>query len=90
MAGQVSPLAGKTIEPSMLVNVPRLVTAYFTGEPDPTVPSQRVAFGTSGHRGSAFDNAFNEAHILAISHTRCPNPPWQAPSRYLPPMTSMR
>jgi phosphoglucomutase len=71
MAGQVSPLAGKTIEPSMLVNVPRLVTAYFAGEPDPAVPSQRVAFGTSGHRGSAFDNAFNEAHILAISQAIC-------------------
>jgi phosphoglucomutase len=71
VAGQISPLAGKTIEPSMLVNVPRLVTAYFTGKPDPTVPSQRVAFGTSGHRGSAFDNAFNEAHILAISQAIC-------------------
>jgi phosphoglucomutase len=68
---QISPLAGKTIEPSTLVNVPRLVTAYFTGKPDPTVPSQRVAFGTSGHRGSAFDNAFNEAHILAISQAIC-------------------
>jgi phosphoglucomutase len=55
----------------MLVNVPRLVTAYFTGKPDPTVPSQRVAFGTSGHRGSAFDNAFNEPHILAISQAIC-------------------
>jgi phosphoglucomutase len=55
----------------MLVNVPRLVTAYFTGKPDPTVPSQRVAFGTSGHRGSAFDNAFNETHILAISQAIC-------------------
>ncbi|MGH6846351.1 MAG: phosphoglucomutase (alpha-D-glucose-1,6-bisphosphate-dependent) [Methylocella sp.] len=71
MAGQVSPLAGKTIEPSMLVNVPRLVTAYFAGKPDPAVKSQRVAFGTSGHRGSAFDNAFNEAHILAISQAIC-------------------
>ena len=71
MAGQVSPRAGKTIEPSMLVNVPRLVTAYFAGTPDPKVPSQRVAFGTSGHRGSALDNAFNEAHILAISQTIC-------------------
>jgi len=71
VAAQISPLAGKTIEPSMLVNVPRLVTAYFTDEPDPTVPSQRVAFGTSGHRGSAFDNAFNEAHILAISQAIC-------------------
>jgi len=68
---QASPLAGKTAEPSMLVNVPRLVTAYFTGEPDLAVPSQRVAFGTSGHRGSAFDNAFNEAHILAISQAIC-------------------
>ena len=71
MTVQVSPLAGKTVEPSMLVNVPRLVTAYFTGKPDPAVPSQRVAFGTSGHRGSAFDNAFNEAHILAISQAIC-------------------
>jgi phosphoglucomutase len=55
----------------MLVNVPRLVTAYFAGKPDPAVPSQRVAFGTSGHRGSAFDNAFNEAHILVISQAIC-------------------
>jgi len=47
------------------------VTAYFTGNPDPTIPSQRVAFGTSGHRGSAFDNAFNEAHVLAISQAIC-------------------
>jgi len=71
MPEKLSPLAGKPVEPSMLVNVPRLVTAYFTGKPDPTVPSQRVAFGTSGHRGSAFDNAFNEAHILAISQAIC-------------------
>jgi len=68
---QASPLAGKTAEPSMLVNVPRLVTEYFTGKPDLAVPSQRVAFGTSGHRGSAFDYAFNEAHILAISQAIC-------------------
>ncbi len=71
MAEQVSPLAGKPIDPSRLVNVPRLVTAYFTGRPDPAVAAQRVAFGTSGHRGSAFDNAFNEAHILAISQAIC-------------------
>ncbi|SED75437.1 phosphoglucomutase [Rhizobiales bacterium GAS191] len=71
MARQLSPLAGKTIEPSMLVDIPRLVTAYFTGKPDPKIPSQRVAFGTSGHRGSAFDTAFNEAHILAISQAIC-------------------
>jgi phosphoglucomutase len=71
MADQVSPLAGKAAAASMLVNVPRLVTAYFAGQPDPAVPSQRVAFGTSGHRGSAFDSAFNEAHILAISQAIC-------------------
>ncbi len=55
----------------MLVNVPRLVTAYYTETPDPSVPAQRVAFGTSGHRGSAFDKAFNERHILAISQAIC-------------------
>src|SRR4051812_19883659 len=55
----------------MLVNVPRLVTAYFTNKPDPKIASERVAFGTSGHRGSAFNNAFNEAHILAISQALC-------------------
>jgi len=63
--------AGKPAEPSMLVNVPRLVTAYYTEIPDPSVPEQRVAFGTSGHRGSAFDKAFNEWHILAISQAIC-------------------
>src|ERR1700733_11220947 len=68
---RVHRLAGKPVEPSMLVNIPRLVTAYFTGKPDPAVASQRVAFGTSGHRGSAFDVAFNEAHILAISQAIC-------------------
>ena len=71
MAEQVSRFAGKMVEPSMLVNVPRLVSAYFNGRPDPAVPAQRVAFGTSGHRGSAFDNAFNEWHILAISQAIC-------------------
>jgi phosphoglucomutase len=71
MAAETSPLAGKTAPPSMLVNVPRLVTAYFSGKPDPAEPSQRVAFGTSGHRGSAFNNAFNEAHILSISQAIC-------------------
>jgi phosphoglucomutase len=71
MAAEVSPLAGKTAPSSMLVNVPRLVTAYFSGKPDPAVPSQRVAFGTSGHRGSSFNDAFNEAHILAISQAIC-------------------
>ncbi|WP_249779326.1 phosphoglucomutase (alpha-D-glucose-1,6-bisphosphate-dependent) [Bradyrhizobium sediminis] len=55
----------------MLANVPRLVTAYFAGRPDPSVPAQRVAFGTSGHRGSALNHAFNEAHILAVSQALC-------------------
>jgi phosphoglucomutase len=68
---EINPLAGKTVDPSMLANIPRLVTAYFAGKPDPSVPAQRVAFGTSGHRGSAFNNAFNEAHILAISQAVC-------------------
>ncbi|MEH2482189.1 phosphoglucomutase [Nitrobacteraceae bacterium AZCC 2146] len=71
MAAHISPLAGKTIDPSLLVNVPRLVTAYFAGRPDPKIPAQRVAFGTSGHRGSAFNNSFNENHILAISQAIC-------------------
>jgi phosphoglucomutase len=65
------PLAGKPVPPSMLANIPRLVTAYFAGKPDPKVASQRVAFGTSGHRGSAFNLAFNESHILAIAQAVC-------------------
>jgi phosphoglucomutase len=71
VAADINPLAGKPAEPSMLANIPRLVTAYFAGKPDPTVAAQRVAFGTSGHRGSALNNAFNEAHILAISQALC-------------------
>ena len=68
---KISPFAGKPAEASMLVNVPRLVTAYYTEQPDPSVPEQRVSFGTSGHRGSSFDKAFNEQHILAISQAIC-------------------
>ena len=68
---QVSPLAGKPAPPSLLVNTARLVTAYYTQRPDPAVRAQRVAFGTSGHRGSAFKTAFNEAHILAVSQAIC-------------------
>jgi phosphoglucomutase len=71
VTAKVSPLAGKTADPSLLVNIPRLVTAYFANQPDPSVPAQRVAFGTSGHRGSSFNNAFNEAHILAVSQAVC-------------------
>jgi phosphoglucomutase len=71
MGLMVSPMAGKPIDASRFVNVPRLVTAYFSDKPDPTIASERVAFGTSGHRGSAFANAFNEAHILAITQAIC-------------------
>jgi phosphoglucomutase len=68
---KISPLAGKPAESGRLVNVPRLVTAYYTGVPDYSVPAQRVSFGTSGHRGSAFENTFNEWHILAITQAIC-------------------
>ena len=68
---KLNPLAGKPAPPSMLVNVPRLITAYYAERPDPAIASQRVAFGTSGHRGSAFERAFNEAHILAITQAIC-------------------
>jgi phosphoglucomutase len=68
---EISKFAGKPADPSLLVNVPRLVTAYYTGRPDPSVAAQRVMFGTSGHRGSALDNAFNEPHILAITQAIC-------------------
>ncbi len=68
---KISPFAGKPVEAGMLVNVPRLVTAYYAGAPDPAVPAQRVAFGTSGHRGTALDNSFNEDHILAITQAIC-------------------
>ncbi len=67
----ISPMAGRPADPSNLVNVPRLVTAYYAERPDPQVAAQRVSFGTSGHRGSAFDGAFNEWHILAISQAIC-------------------
>lgn len=66
-----SPLAGKPAPHSMLVNIPRLLTAYYTDKPDVKVASEKVAFGTSGHRGSAFNRAFNEEHILAITQAIC-------------------
>lgn len=65
------PLAGKPAPYELLVNVPRLISAYYTGAPDLTDPTQRVAFGTSGHRGSSFRGSFNEEHILAISQAIC-------------------
>ncbi|MDY6954694.1 MAG: hypothetical protein SWE60_24590, partial [Thermodesulfobacteriota bacterium] len=63
----LSELAGKPAPRTLLVNIPRLVTAYYAHEPDVADPSQRVAFGTSGHRGSSFNKSFNENHVLAIS-----------------------
>ncbi len=71
MSERINPLAGKPVPPSLLVNVARLVTDYFSLVPDPAIAAQRVAFGTSGHRGSAFSSAFNEAHILAITQAVC-------------------
>ncbi len=67
----VSPLAGKPAPASMLVNVARLVSAYYAERPDPAVPDQRVSFGTSGHRGSSLRCGFNEDHILAVSQAIC-------------------
>jgi phosphoglucomutase len=65
------PRAGKPAEPEMLVNVPRLITSYYALHPDPAESTQRVAFGTSGHRGSSFNSSFNEDHILAITQAIC-------------------
>jgi phosphoglucomutase len=70
-ARRMDPRAGKPADPATLVDVPRLMTAYFTRRPDTVVPAQQVAFGTSGHRGSAFDCAFNEDHVLAITQAIC-------------------
>jgi phosphoglucomutase len=67
----ISPLAGKPAPAAMLVNVPRLVSAYYAEHPDAAIAAERVSFGTSGHRGSAFARTFNEAHILAITQAIC-------------------
>src|ERR1035438_188095 len=67
----LNPLAGKPPLPAMLVDVPRLVTAYYSEKPDVNVASQKVSFGTSGHRGSAFHRSFNEDHILATTQAIC-------------------
>ncbi len=71
METHTSPLAGKPAPQSVLIDVDKLVAAYFSERPDPTVAAQRVAFGTSGHRGSAFDLSFNEDHVLAITQAIC-------------------
>lgn len=74
---KISPLAGHPPPSPMLLDVSRLITAYYTEIPDPSVPAQRVAFGTSGHRGTAFDRTFNERHVLAISEAICRYRRWQ-------------
>jgi len=64
-------LAGKPVPRERLANIPRLIAAYYTLHPDPHDPAQRISFGTSGHRGSAFKASFNEDHILAVSQAVC-------------------
>jgi phosphoglucomutase len=71
MSQQIDPRAGQPAPREVLVDVPKLVSAYYTGRPDPAVAAQRVAFGTSGHRGSSFAASFNEAHVLAITQAIC-------------------
>ena len=67
----VHELAGKPAPRSLLENIPRLVSAYYTQKVDASEPEQRVSFGTSGHRGSSLKNSFNEDHVLAISQAIC-------------------
>jgi len=71
MSQNISPLAGKPAPASILVDVPKLLAAYAEVQPDPSVPAQRVAFGTSGHRGNAFEGSFNAWHILAVTQAIC-------------------
>jgi phosphoglucomutase len=68
---RISPLAGKPAPRSLLVEIPKLLAAYVDRHPDPAIAAQRIAFGTSGHRGSSFECSFNERHILAISQAIC-------------------
>src|SRR3984957_8073797 len=71
LSPKINPLAGQPAPAASLVDVPRLITAYYSERPDPAIAAQRVAFGTSGHRGSSFDLGFNEYHVLAISQAIC-------------------
>ena len=71
MSARVNALAGRPAPAASLVDVPRLITAYYSEQPDPGIAAQRVAFGTSGHRGCSFDVSFNEFHVLAISQAIC-------------------
>ena len=71
MTQHISPLAGKPLPAAKLVDIPALLAAYAKLWPDPAVPSQRVVFGTSGHRGTSFDGSFNAPHVLAITQALC-------------------
>ena len=71
MNHDVNPQAGKPADPSTLIDVSKLIAAYYAERPDPAVAAERVVFGTSGHRGSSFNRSFNEWHILAISQAIC-------------------
>ena len=71
MTPRVNPLAGHAAPAASLVDIPRLITAYYSERPDPAIAAQQVAFGTSGHRGSSFDSSFNEFHVLSISQAIC-------------------
>ena len=68
---EVNKYAGKPAEPWMLVSIPKLITLYYAEKPDVSIAAQKVAFGTSGHRGSSFDVSFNEWHILATTKAIC-------------------
>ena len=65
------PAPGEPATPAILTNIPRLITAYYAEVPDPAIPRQRVAFGTSGHRGSSLERTFNEWHVLATTQAIC-------------------
>jgi phosphoglucomutase len=71
MTARINPRAGQPADASSLTNIPRLIAAYYSERPDPSIAEQRVKFGTSGHRGSSFHNSFNEWHILAIAQAVC-------------------
>jgi phosphoglucomutase len=71
LSSKIHPLAGQPAPAASLTDIPRLITAYYSERPDPSIAAQRVAFGTSGHRGCSFDVAFNEYHVLAISQAIC-------------------
>src|SRR5262245_21821063 len=71
MSAAISPLAGKSAPNNKLTDIPKLITAYYSERPDASLPAQRIAFGTSGHRGVSFECSFNEAHVLAMTQAIC-------------------